>query len=193
MQSAGCAGEMKLADFGLARVFGSPNAGRYTDQVLGPRSANIGDCATFCQQLQTSPACCAAYCCSACHKSALLLAGACPLCCASRPHARLGHVPHRPRPPVSGSCGQLAAGVCALVPRPRAAVWQHRVWALGGHVGGRLRVGGCGRWAVVRTSNDTTNPCAMYVGSVYMQLLTSGCPHLMKAARRPDCLSQTST
>lgn len=27
------AGEMKLADFGLARVFGSPEAGRYTDQV----------------------------------------------------------------------------------------------------------------------------------------------------------------
>lgn len=33
--SAGCAGEMKLADFGLARVFGSPNAGRYTDQAWG--------------------------------------------------------------------------------------------------------------------------------------------------------------
>ncbi|KAK9838165.1 hypothetical protein WJX81_005984 [Elliptochloris bilobata] len=27
-------GEMKLADFGLARVFGSPEAGRYTDQVF---------------------------------------------------------------------------------------------------------------------------------------------------------------
>jgi len=31
------AGEMKLADFGLARVFGSPEAGRYTDQVRGGR------------------------------------------------------------------------------------------------------------------------------------------------------------
>ena len=27
-------GEMKLADFGLARAFGSPEAGRYTSQVL---------------------------------------------------------------------------------------------------------------------------------------------------------------
>ena len=38
--SAGCAGEMKLADFGLARVFGSPNAGRYTDQAGAQSQAN---------------------------------------------------------------------------------------------------------------------------------------------------------
>lgn len=35
-RGACCAGEMKLADFGLARVFGSPEAGRYTDQVQIP-------------------------------------------------------------------------------------------------------------------------------------------------------------
>lgn len=151
--SAGCAGEMKLADFGLARVFGSPNAGRYTDQAGCPNQERLGLCMTLCQQPQNLPACCAAYCWSRCCEITLLLCE--PAAC------RLGRAPHRGRARhVTASCGQLAAGVCALVPRPRAAVWQHRVWALGRHVGGRLRVCGCGGWAVVRTSIDTTNvPC----------------------------------
>ena len=65
---------MKLADFGLARVFGSPNAGRYTDQARGP--------AVLCAAL--TPLCCAS-----------LLHAAAPLC---KPRGlRLGLAPPFPR------------------------------------------------------------------------------------------------